>query len=60
MEGKDREKRVKRYQNTIYKIIGNKDMLYSTEKYSHYFIVTKYGVQSIKPLNHCVVYLTLT
>ena len=34
-------------------VIRNKDILYSTRKYSHYFVITLSGVHSIKILNHC-------
>jgi len=42
------------------KQINNKDILYSTGKYSYYFIITLNGVYSIKLLNHCmIIYLKL-
>ena len=41
------------------KQIRNKDILYSTGKYSNYSVITLNGVYSIKILNHYAVYLKL-
>ena len=45
-------------QTTTYKI-SNKDILYSTGKYSHYAVINLHGVESIKILNYCIVDLKL-
>ena len=47
----------KEIQTTMY--IINKQKGYSTGKHSHCFVIALNGVQSIKILNHYVVYLKL-
>lgn len=43
----------------VYKI-NSKDILYSTVNYSHYLVITYYGVSSAKVLNHYAIYLKPT
>ena len=47
---------IKRYKSLCIKQISNQDTLYSTEKYSHYFIITLNGVESIEISNHYFVH----
>ena len=43
----------------MYTVNKERDILYSTEKYSYYFVIALNEAQSIKLLNHCVVRVKL-
>lgn len=40
-------------------MISNKDLLYSTENYTHYLVITYNGTESAKILNHYAIHLKL-
>ena len=59
MGKRQEQKGIKRYKLLCVKWISNKDVLYKTGKYNHYFVILLKEVESIKTLNHYVVHLKL-